>query len=1116
MLVYNEKRALQPLLAPQFGVPGPYSIGQIVPIRLSIRSVRSADAKNLRVRFVGEGVRIVPEEIEIDFLAGYEHQDIEANAEILPAERNSRVKVWAELHGAAEHVLQTAPAIASIQALARLRLDIDGDELIIANDGDKQTTVTLQALPVVPAIGDLALDWNGVSPAFQLDAHAERRVTLGDFTGTLTLSSPDGERAVTRRTSTAINRPSIEATLAISVPPKGARYGDLLPFEVQIANMGTAAAQKLAVNLPLPPGIEIQRDLLSIDDVRMVPSDYDITQERVTLRLGRLGEQQTAYVRGAFVLTADRRSEHDVIDMDGFVNAKDVDPERIRHGIQIDRTPLFVSHTSYLGEIEPSGENLLGVPTVVTNAEPLDIERVKVRYEVSQARIKRVVDEHGRQMPLHPSNVGGRPTTLVSLDTLRANERRIIIVQLQPNPTGSEEHNVAIRATLLADGYHIDLGTRERVIAGQVVLKNSKIEFMNGIQELRLGTPVDLRLTISNEGTVPASDVRIAIPVPDQVAVHLPREAEGRWYPLVAQIPPGGSASLPMQISLHAPLNAESLDLQPEIDASNATAVRLQPLTVPTPAQALLDVSDPFVEAQGKGLVAVGIRITNIGDGEAHDIILTVPETDCVVGRTTHVDGEYYDEDGNTPIVVRGLKLGSLPAGAYREVSWLVTPAPGEYVAHVNVRAEDADINVKSRPISGHLRTGFAVQLPSPRRIDDDASPRPDVRPQAPTIEPENALEDSGDVRALGAGKATADTFESPVHDRTEQPPNEEGRSLLDGLDEHEPTATIDAPKVEAAQQVQEPAAPPAPEPAKAEAMEPAQEPTLTTQAPPAESVTSLGNDNAAATAPQATEQGGTLQQQTVVEPKAATGAFTPAWDSEDDLLSTQQPVIETPAPHAPTPPVEEPVSFFGPHPSPENDQREPQSGNQPERVVSMAASNSTTELVEKDAQQFLEIAALLNDAKGLQGWVHAIALRLAVPTKFASARESVESYIERILPSLLNEDTTPTRAFINAAISYDTILMQDLAAEQEDAGDTEARLDAALSRLAADRLLGATPQTQKAYTEYRDLLIEHFQIDLFQNRDNEDRRVNLSVDAIVALDEALDALVRVSQLAAA
>lgn len=1098
MIVPRDQRQIRPLLGPRFEDAGPYAPGNRIPVALPLQNEGRNDERNLLVRFHGEGVTLDPEEVRVEHLSGGGALTVRTTATVLPAQAPiTQISVWAELTSAGARTLSSTSARGLVMTRARLHLHFNAATriLTVANQGNLDTVVHLDFTPAQP---DATVPFE-----FDLTANSNREVPIGGYAGAVTAWSAEGERAVLRVAPHGEGAPEVAASFRLDTT-RPARYGDLAPFTLLLEHRSGGAADAVAFDLPLPSGLTPCPELFSLDDVRLLPADCAITEERLFVRLGRLEAGRAAVLRGAFLINADRRDTREAIELEGSVAGERLAPQVVRATVALDRTPLVSLQQSYLGEFEHHQDSAIGLTATITYLEPLDSERAHLRLAVDGGQVTgaRDCDE---QLPLYPSTVAGRPTMLVGLGTLKTDSRRCIRLTIAPTPSSSDTHHLRVRAALLADGQTIDLGEREAEIPGVVRLEHSSVETAQS-GDLRLGMPVSVRLIVRNEGTVPARDVRLALDLPDAVDVSLPQERQGRWWPLVSAIPPGGMAALPLTLTLTQSLGTPRLEVAAELDAANAPATTLAPFYLRTPSAALLQVSTPLTMPAPHGLVAVAVRITNLGDGSADNVRLAVPADSHPMPRTTSVDEVAIDEDGSTPIIVRGLTLGTIAPGAYRDVAWLAAPGHDPYVVTVRVESDTEDpISVQSHPMSLPARLGLASALPPARSLDD----REAVAPQTPaptfTIhverpEPTNELppaDGENALRALGAGREDAAGMAAPetppmLTERIEETPGpavaphtEAAAALSDGEDAHAVTAagTTGAKSDGGNAATMEGGVP------VSRAPESAGEPTVEI-APEQGASDEVGELEARHGA-----------QAHAFEPNAPTFSISDLIDI-DASPSTFTAAPETTSPGSNGTGTQLP-SFFGTTAAPTLPSQAPEAP--PESRV-------TSEPLAGDAKDlFVHCAPLLADLKNCGAWPHALLLRYALPSQYTQARDSVEALTERLAPLLsYGPEANPTPTFISAATSYDEQLRNDLALHDiVCARESSAALDAQIARIVPIEIETTDEQVAFTYHEYASCLREFFTSDIISERDDGMRNLMLSTQRNVTLDDALGALLR-------
>lgn len=1146
MILHNDGRQGQPLLAPQFLHPGPYAPGSSVDTLLPLRNESHQPERNLRLRFVSDSdiVSIHPEEVEIERIGGKEQIEVKTTVHVLPDVVSSRtVKVWAELVGNTTGHLRTATAIMQINAVAKISLDMDEQDVIVRNEGDAPTSVQMLFDPV--PLGEdgrprFACTDQGIVESFTLAPRSSFAFSVGAYTGIVSARTAEGERTVLRCDRVQQTIPAIDASFTVSSPPDGARHGDLSLFTLDLHNLTGVAAHDIVLDLALPGGLKLVPDLLTLNDVRVLQQDTLVADDRAQIRCGRLAPNADSQLRGAFTITADRYSEEDVLDIDGFVTARAAERVRVRAGILLDREPQFSRNTTYLDDIEQMPDGRLRVRCIITNSEPQNLQNSSVNIRLHGARISQVREFVGfhreeRTLPLQPSISDG-PMTRVSLGSLERDSRRELEILLEPTPTGSMQHHVGIAAVLLVDSYPISLGEHTKLITGRVNLTESELSRrQNDESPLRLGMPVTINLQLKNSGSVPAHDVRVALRHPEQIDVELPVEREGRWYRLIPHIPPGMAAGLPITLSLIEPINQYDVEIVAEVDAQGSEPVTLRAIRVRTPASPCVELSPVVVTSAPAGLLNVGVRVSNVGDGVAENVSITIPMDDHPLPRTAKIDEAPVQEEGTLSPLVEGMVLGTLVPGTYRDVYWMVAPGTGPYQAHVSVRYDGAEeVRAVSQPTTQHIRAGFAVALPDARRIDTTRDTRPTLRPQGftasvrrstiedPTVD---ALRSGDETRALGAAVESAPTL---------QPVGEEscaGADTRHGAPSPQPaTSSTSNAAEDAGVELHAAGKPVSSVPAGDNAHASAASAALADSHREAADANAQALENGYAPADAKRGNGEAVDdtlQLREPQPANAEDAIAAYFANKPSPEPTAQTAVESVIAEEP---VDETTSFFTIEDCMTQRDDALRSGAQsvietqdasehrdeddldPHNRRAVTATMTPAANVERVPGPNMDLAALfLPEVQNtsLQGWKHVLASRALLPVThpaYTTAETGLNELLGQIIS--LGEDTRPDDPFVRRIEDMDSNLLADV----RESGlapiydESYAQLDAYIVRALPDNLDDVEPAVAEAYHDYVDTLRFYWSNGVNSSWTNDERRANLSSRPNMTLDQALEA----------
>jgi hypothetical protein len=1062
---YGTNSTARPILAPHFSTTGPLTPGTNTRIVLPIKNERNTAETNLRVRFFGDGLTFDPEELVIPRIDGFEQRDVVTTATILPRIDDRRlVRVWAELSANNGLTHNSAEATAQIAIRTGIALTDSPDGIIVANKGDETVAVILSADGALTA--DIDFDEEtGKSEPIHLAPSEARKIRIESYTGRINARANNGERAIVYRRSTETDMPEITARLEVVTPEDGARHNEICPFMLTISNTGIASARDVQLDLRIPDGVEISTELLTIDDIRVLSADRTIEDGTFTLKFGRLAPGATVIARGGFTVSADTLTDDPNVTLDGTILAANIPPIVVRSGITVDRAPVFVPNSTFIGDHITNDNGTIDVDITITHPEPRPINHAYLQLELEGARLEAVYTaEWGPQLPVQPSTVGNRRVINVKLGRIEPDQRLTPRIHLIPTPSSTEEHIIRMRAILNADSNNVDLGERRYVIPGRADLTSSHLD-KRDTSPLRLNMPTTIHLMLHNTGTVPARDVRVSFTPPDNVHLAMPMEPTGRWYTLTNSIPPGGSAGLPIVAHLIAPPTADIVTIGASVDAENAPEVTLEAITLMTPSSPHLRATVPTTASPQQGLLHVASRITNEGDGVAREVSISVPHDDHPLPRMTTVDGAFIEE--TTPIskLVEGIDLGDLLPGTYRDVTWMVSPPATTYRASCKVTSANGDepIELSSLPTVAHIQKAFASTLPAARPLDEQTATTPPSTPHVPraNILDFAAAVTSSETAALPAAPVDAPRAGGPAyHELPAAPPAATDTSIDTttdighaGFDTHTEITQRTAHEVGAPPELPHAPQPPTePVPTAAPtglraAIEHFARPETENHDDDAndeddvelslaqtgdgpqgqagaagEADVRAGDDAAAHAADAHGTQPANDDHVTITIPVAPLGNTSDG----DDLFGRGAQADLVP-PRA-TPPWAPPTREDGTHAAP-------------------PTTNAPT-LTGGMARRLLDFAAELNDHPNLSGWRHLILIRVLADGEQKPLADVADAIAQNVLPPIIQGTFTfASPGFIASLTSYDDALRSALASIGRPVnGENAAALDAALA----------------------------------------------------------------------
>ncbi|MHB8461341.1 MAG: COG1361 family protein [Vulcanimicrobiaceae bacterium] len=698
---------------------------------MSLRNGGSAAKRNLRVRFATDdaSARFEPPEHLVTQLDAQADVTL-ATTVLLPDVSVSRsIKVRAELHGATAQPLMTAWAEADIDAHPRITSERTPDALILRNEGHARTTIAVLFDPQ-----PLALDGSPIFPDLITRGHIpvplgpNEDTTLGlpRYNGTITIRTADGERMVLRDAPPPALPAELASTFVLGETIAGARYGDLIAFQLEAENLSATPAYNVMLDLVLPSGLELVESLLSLNDVRLLERDITVSEETVSIALGRLASSCRLRLQGALRVTARRTHDYDVLDFDATVRARGVVPKTHPCSALISRSPVFGDTTTHINDIV-EGPRGLQTTIEITNIEPEPFINASVNLRAFCCRVTaahEMIDDQRVDLHIQPAYWAG-PITRVNLNGLDAQTKRTIVLDIELLPEASGIDSIAIDAQLNVDGHEVSLGQARTSVSGHVDLSQSRLRYkQESHRSLRFAEPVILSLDVRNTGTIPARGVRVSINLPPEVSLHLGKPKEARWHVLIPSGPdtegiaPNAADEWAITLYLTAPFADESFTIQPMLDADGYPPIPLPPITVLTPSTAELEISPISLEVENNNCLRVRVSVNNHGDGPTQSLSLSVPSSDNPMPRSLMIDDQPFPETTMVSPLIEGIPIDPLKPGDYRTISWLVVPGTEPYCAHVTIRnGIERERTIVSHMTRKHLRAGFVAPLADARSV---------------------------------------------------------------------------------------------------------------------------------------------------------------------------------------------------------------------------------------------------------------------------------------------------------------------------------------------------------------------------------------------------------------
>ena len=754
------QRTSIPLIPPRFEVPGPHKPGDRVPLTLDVHNLRAEEERNVSIDFQAEGADITPKTITVDRIAPHGRAQVDATAIVLPTEVKRELTAVAIITLSGREPLFTAPVTATIVTHPRISLSarsVNGETtIIVQNDGTAPTMLKLYGASsdLRDVVDSLGRTWRRDPEAPAAVSRPELvtdpfEVAYGDklemvVPATLTsirAISLEGERAFTQTSIGASLVPMLKApALDVIYAPEGVRNGDVLQWYLPLENPSGRPVHDVMLTLNLPPSLTFVEDSLAIDDVRVLVSDVQSDASTVMIAIGRLDASHTTMLRGVFISKVDRNDPNETLPIRGQVTAPSVTTYDIGLDLPIDRRPAFATTQTYLGAMRHSANGTYTVDATITNAESATIDRVRLRWELSGVVPLDAHDDRDTALVLQPGSYRGNPCLITDLSTLEPQERRTITLRVEPTLAVEAERTIAVGAALLVDSTPVSLGVSRLDIAAPPDLHESG--FCSKASNLRTGIPQRVQLQIKNTGTSAAYDVRLAAEIPEGVIIEGLRAPEegSRWVRLAQMLPPDSSFTTSLTVRLLENPRGDRVIIRAAIDADNLSPIDLEPLVLETPSAPLLQQPEISLEQLDHGMLKVTARLANLGDGPATSVVLRLPPDDHsdIVNGSTKIDGVTDPVPGLKPALLAGFPIGTLSAGSFREVEWLVSPdASRAYRATLIVDAEDAhgerlpQLVATSAPRVPRPFARLATALPEARRLTDTVEERAPLRSTA-------------------------------------------------------------------------------------------------------------------------------------------------------------------------------------------------------------------------------------------------------------------------------------------------------------------------------------------------------------------------------------------------
>ncbi len=484
--------------------------------------------------------------------------------------------------------------------------------------------------------------------------------------------------------------------------------GESVRIVLYAKNVGTASARKLSLRIALPDGMLYTAGSLAIDGA---PTP-DRGAMPDAIRLGDVEPGRSVELALSAIVHAPIADGHE-LRLSATV-AWSKGQRKFERIVTARSAPRF---PTTFNKIERETPRRVGPGDLIA----FTIALLNMGTDVaSGARLQLVADEGIERLRVldRDAEIAIAPDGTIGLDPLEPGVSRSLRVEAQVRPTIEDQTQLRLHATLLtAQVARIELGVPVHLVDSRPRFSpaSSQIAAISD-EALRLKRVSLFRLTLANEGTDCACNVRVALELPDELQLEAVDDATREGKAIVfGDIPAGERREAVLHLRLvGVVVGDEPLTIAAHVTGLNVVPFGLTPIELATHAEA--SFSDATLSAEPPKTVDAGAQIVytlvlpNDGDGVAKLVtarVLALSNAVYAQGSTT-VNGIALQDRAGTSLLFgeEGLRLADVGAGVEVVACWRAivnTPLPPSATIEttVGVRWDDVPaISISTAPIA--------------------------------------------------------------------------------------------------------------------------------------------------------------------------------------------------------------------------------------------------------------------------------------------------------------------------------------------------------------------------------------------------------------------------------
>jgi uncharacterized repeat protein (TIGR01451 family) len=494
--------------------------------------------------------------------------------------------------------------------------------------------------------------------------------------------------------------------------------GERIPLVLAAKNIGTATARDLSLTIALPDGLAYIAGSLSIDGA--YAPDRGAAPE--LFKLGDLEPDRTIEVAIAAIVQSPLPNGFSLRPQARVMWSRG--ERTFERRLSVRSTPRFPADFNRIERetpqrIGPGDAVVYSIALANMGTDVATAPRLQLTPDQG-LRVSRVIDGM--------TELGIGADGIVALDPLEPGVARRLRVEGSVAGVIEDQKSLRLKALLLpSPDARIELGAPVHIIESlpKFSVTTSRLT-VDSVEAPRLRRVSKFRLTLTNEGTDCAHNIRVALNMPEELRIDGIDNAllDGDAIAF-GEIPAGQTRAAVLRVRLVGIVaGGDPMTITARVSGSNVVPLNLTPIELETRGEAAFRegatlMSRPANTIQAGGELIYTLRLHNSGDGSAKHLTARISQLKNAVyaqGSTT-VNGVALADHGGSSLLLgdAGLHLADIGIGVEVVIGWraivnMPLPSGTKIEAAACVRWDDAsEIAVEAAPVSVESKSALPV-----------------------------------------------------------------------------------------------------------------------------------------------------------------------------------------------------------------------------------------------------------------------------------------------------------------------------------------------------------------------------------------------------------------------